>query len=284
MCRLYGFRSAIRSSVHQSLLHAENALARQSSRHSDGWGLSYYVAQYPHLIRNDQQALGDELFRELSAVVATRTFLAHIRLATAGSVRVPNCHPFQYGRWSFAHNGEVGGYARPEVHTVLLEAVDKRFRPHILGETDSEVLFHIFLSRLARIVDDVHSEGVRADQAREALRETVEIVLDGAPDDDARGDNKLNFVLTNGTLMLGFRWRRELYVSTYKTRCPERSSCFAYDPARCEAKVDDGEVKHLIIASEPLSDGPNVWEELSDGEYVCVGHGMNFQRGRLLEL
>ena len=115
MCRLYGFRSSIDSTVHRSLVAAENAIARQSRLHRDGWGLAYYVGRYPHIVRNNEQALGDALFRDVSSVVATRTFMAHIRKATAGSVRVLNCHPFQYGAWTFAHNGQICGFGDASV-------------------------------------------------------------------------------------------------------------------------------------------------------------------------
>ena len=95
---------------------------------------------HTHLIRNDQQALADELFRDVTAVVATRTFLAHIRKATVGEISVLNCHPFQHGAWAMIHNGEIIGYAKDEsIRRRVNELVDERFRRHILGKTDSEV-------------------------------------------------------------------------------------------------------------------------------------------------
>lgn len=282
MCRLYGFRSAIDSSVHQSLVAAENALAQQSERHRDGWGIAHYLERYPHLIRNDEQALNDVLFRELSGVVATKTFLAHIRRATAGAVRVLNCHPFQHGRWTFAHNGEIAGWNEPEVRKRVCECVDQRFRRYVLGDTDSEVLFYVFLSHLARRTQNLQEDGVAMTHVLPALHEAVHAVRDAAPDqsDDVR--NMLTVLLTNGTLMLGYRWEKELYISTHKTRCPERESCYAFEAGRCEAPVGrDRIVKHMLVSSEPVSEGPNVWEALKDGEYVGVDHGMNFRRGML---
>lgn len=283
MCRLFGFRSAIYSSVHQSLLKAENALARQSERHTHGWGVSFYVDNYPHLIRNDQQAWADSLFREISGVVATRALLAHVRLATAGTVRVLNCHPFQYGRWTFAHNGELAGYERHDVQRRVRDLVDQRFRRYILGETDSEVLFHVFLTELARRVDKLCGEGVDLGDVLDALRNTVHRVLEAAPDEEGRPghDNKLNMLLTNGDLMLGYRYRKELFFSTHKSRCAERESCAAFEEALCERPVDRGRVMHLLIASEPLDGGTNVWQELDDDEYVAVRHGMVLSRGKL---
>src|SRR5688500_3952809 len=136
MCRLFGFRSSVLSGVHQSLVAAENALAAQSAAHPDGWGVAYYNSRFPHIIRNDKQALADGLFKELTSVVATRTLVAHIRHATAGKVGILNCHPFQYGPWCFAHNGQIADFATNEdLRARLREAVDPRFRGHILGTT-----------------------------------------------------------------------------------------------------------------------------------------------------
>lgn len=284
MCRLYGFRSSIDSTVHRSLVAAENAIVRQSRVHKDGWGLAFYVGRYPHLVRNNAQALGDSLFREVSSVVATRTFMAHIRKATAGSVRVLNCHPFQYGSWTFAHNGQVCGMSDPIVRARLEALIDPRYRRFVLGDTDSEIVFLIFLSRLARRVDDLHNPGISADHTLAALRETVASVIDAAAPDDTDPDlpTKLNFLITNGSVMVAYRYRVSLYFSTHKTRCPERQTCWAFDEGSCENRVTDGLVKHLIISSEVIEGGNNVWEEIAEDTYVAVDHGMNFSTGRLL--
>ena len=279
MCRLYGFRSAIVSGVHRSLIAAENALALQSEKHSDGWGLAHYIGTFPHLIRNKEQAVVDSLYREVSGVVATRTFLAHIRKATVGEVNVLNCHPFQHGPWTFAHNGEIAGFDDETVRADVRELVDGRFRRHILGATDSELVFHIFLSQLARDVESIHEPGVSTRHVVAALRRTVKAVLAVSRETDEKR-TKLSFLVTNGNVLVGYRHRCSLYFSTYKTHCPERDACLAYEAHRCEAEVVDGIVKHLIIASEVIT-GDNVWHELEDGEFVAVNHAMNFQRGRL---
>jgi glutamine amidotransferase len=278
MCRLYAFRSSLTSGVHASLVAAENALAIQSMEHPDGWGVAYYHGSFPHLIRSDKQALADGLFRDVSAVVTTRTLLAHIRQATVGSVGILNCHPFQHGPWTFGHNGQVAGFAASGAR--VRARVDPRFQSCILGSTDSEVCFFLFLSQLARRVEDIYHEGIAAAVVADALRETWEEILEHAPERE-EDPNRLTFVLTNGRTMLAACFRRPLHFSTYKTACPERGTCFAYESNRCEAPVRDGIVKHLIVSSEQIAQGPNVWQELQDGEYVAVDYGMNFCRGRL---
>ncbi len=286
MCRLYGFRSAIDSAVHRSLVEAENAMSRQSQNHRDGWGIAFYVGRFPQVIRNDAQALGDTLFREVSAVVSTRTFLAHIRQATAGSVRVLNCHPFQHGAWSFAHNGQVCGFGDPEVRAKLDRLIDPRFRRYVLGDTDSERIFYILLSRLARTVGDIQHPSIGSRHLVEALRETVEEVRAIAAPDDTEGERptRLNMLITNGAALVGFRFGVDLFYSTHKSHCPERALCWAYDTQRCERPVTDGIVQHLLVSSEVMSEGTNVWQEVPDGGYVCVDHGMAFHSGRLFEV
>ncbi|MEM6730658.1 MAG: class II glutamine amidotransferase [Myxococcota bacterium] len=284
MCRIYGFRSVIKSGVHDSLIAADNALGRQSERHPDGWGVAYYMDRFPHVIRNTKKALDDRLFSEVSAVVQTRTLLAHIRQATVGQIGILNCHPFQFGPWTFAHNGNVEGYGEdPEVTEAVRELVDPRWRSYVLGSTDSETCFFIFLSRLSRHVEDVYHAGIPRVVVLRALGEMVRDVIAVA---DPRAPNpddpcKMTFVLTNGSTLVGYRHRKELFFSTHKTRCPDRDVCPAFEEGRCESAVEDGLVKHLVVTSERVSVGPNVWTELRDGEYVSVDHGMHFTHGTL---
>jgi glutamine amidotransferase len=112
MCRLFGFRSIIPSQVHRSLLHADNALALQSLQHPDGWGVAHYVSGCPHLVKSAGQAIDDAIFRRVSGVVSSETVVAHVRKATHGKKTVLNSHPFQHGKWVFAHNGDVPNLER----------------------------------------------------------------------------------------------------------------------------------------------------------------------------
>src|SRR5690349_15075069 len=192
MCRLFGFRSVIPSQVHRSLLSAENALGTQSSNHPDGWGVAYYVDGAPHLTRSPQTALSDQLFRRLSGVVASETVLAHVRKATQGENTVLNCHPFQYGRFTFAHNGDIPGF--DAVRESLMSHVEPRLRRYVLGETDSEVLFYLLLTLLARRTPLAGE--VAADDLARAIDETVSLVR-SITDQNPETAALLTFIVTN---------------------------------------------------------------------------------------
>jgi len=278
MCRLFGFRSAVESRAHESLVAAENALLRQSERHPDGWGVAYYVQSFPHLFRSAERALGSDLFREVSGLVSTNTLLAHIRKATVGDLSLLNTHPFQFANWCFAHNGEIAGFAAdPDVREAVGREVDERFRSFVMGSTDSEMCFYVFLSRLSRRVRALHERGVSIEAVSDSLRETADTVRRIG---ERLGHDRslLTFVVTNGNLMAGYAEGRELFFSTYKSRCPERESCHAFAP-ECEAEVaPGGHVNHLVLASEQVAIQPNVWRPIPDGGLVAVDWGMRLSR------
>jgi len=275
MCRLFGFRSVIPSQVHRSLLAAENALGVQSNSHPDGWGVAFYIDGAPHVTRSPGTALGDALFHRLSGVVASETVLAHVRKATQGDKTVFNCHPFQHGRWVFAHNGDIPRFE--ELRSALLELVDQRLRRFVMGETDSEVLFFVFLSELSRAA----GVGQRPElgHAMTALRSTVRRVrelCDGRPGVDAC---LLTLVATDGETLVATHGGKELYFSTYKTRCADREVCPSLSAA-CEAPSASGVVNHFIVSSEPLQ-GENVWLPLEPGDMVGIDCRMHMSRGHV---
>ena len=107
MCRLFGFRSAIPSGAHRSLLEAENALSSQSTKHPDGWGIGWFVDDDAYIIKSATAAHACARFRKASSRLKSHTFVVHVRKATVGTLDHLNAHPFRFGRWLFAHNGTI---------------------------------------------------------------------------------------------------------------------------------------------------------------------------------
>jgi len=278
MCRIFGFRSVIQSQVHRSLVSADNALMQQSGRHPDGWGVAYYNAGAPHVIKSVATAMDDNLFRRVSGIVTSETVLAHLRKATQGGLSIINTHPFQYGPWVFVHNGNVGRFA--QIRDELIARIPPVLRRYILGDMDSEVLFYLLLGNMARRCD-LARPGYPIAEVIAAIRETVaEIVALAGPicerDDGPPDSTFLTFVLTNGTTMVAHQGGKGLHFTTYKRRCPDRDTCPSFGP-ECESPSADGYVKHLVVSSEPLQ-GENVWTGLGVGEIVGVDWRMQMTR------
>ena len=273
MCRLFGFRSVIPSQVHRSLVLAENALGVQSHKHPDGWGVAYYVDACPHLMRSDRAAVGDTLFQRLSGVVASETVVAHVRQATQGKTSVLNSHPFQYGRWVGAHNGDIPNLEA--VRDQLRAEITPSLLRFVLGDTDSELLFFQFLSRLRELgpLGSPHALTDVVSALRQTVRRTREIC-------DGEGHRAtLTLLMTDGQSLVACHGGKQLYYSTYKKRCSDRGTCSSLS-SECEAPTTTGHVNHLIVSSEPLQ-GENVWIELEEMDVVAIDRSMHVARARL---
>lgn len=277
MCRLFGFKSIIQSQVHSSLVDAENALGVQSNDHPDGWGVAYYVQNSPHVVKSAKAAIGDAIFKRVSGVVSSETVLAHIRKTTIGKNNILNTHPFQYGSWVFAHNGNITGYQNKREK--ILAEVSPNFKRFILGDTDSEVIFYFLLSFLAER-HELNSHQIDANlfaqDLRAAINKLIHIAGEPAQTDDCGVDaTYYTFIITNGKIMVAHHGGKNLHYSTYKNRCSERDTCSSFSP-ECEAATKTGKINHLLFSSEPLV-GENIWHPLKLGDMVLVDQDMHFK-------
>ena len=218
MCRVFGFKSVISSQVHNSLIDAENALASQSTQHPHGWGVAYYIAGAPHIIKNVDSAIEDKLFKRVSGIVSSHTVVAHIRKATLGEHSIVNTHPFQYGPWVFAHNGHVHEFDK--YRDALKEMVCPTLKRFILGETDSELIFYIIMTQYFSKfnIHDKPSVKELAGVVKEALRKIVEIVGPMAKEDTpCLKCNYLSFLITNGDVLLAHHGGKRCSFQPIKT-------------------------------------------------------------------
>ncbi len=110
------------------------------------WGLGCY-SRGEVLQRSEPKQEGEPL--DISNIVqglrADLIFM-HTRKATVGQVRRENVHPFRFKEWLFAHNGTLRGFEA--IKGKLLDSIPEFIRRNIRGDTDSEHLFHLFVSFL----------------------------------------------------------------------------------------------------------------------------------------
>ena len=116
MCELFGM-SAARSGDVGPLL---TEFYSHSNRHPHGWGLALLYPNAVSLEKEPVPALhSDYLKRRLTAPVEAQYCIAHIRLATRGSLEYANTHPFikrdATGRAGADRAGAVRGGGRGSV-------------------------------------------------------------------------------------------------------------------------------------------------------------------------
>lgn len=251
----------------------------QSELHPDGWGVSYYIDDCPHLIKSIETAVDDTLFEKVSGVVSSQTVLAHLRKTTIGENSILNTHPFQHGKWTFAHNGNIKNF---EIHKeALKKLINEKYINYILGSTDSEIIFFILLSE---IYIQSKKNTINIDQnliyasIKNSISNITSIIGDHTINDsDPPSETFLSFILTNGNLMVCYNGGKTLHYSTHKNACEDRDDCKFYSKA-CEneiEKVENLKANHLIISSEVIK-GSNIWIKLNPKEIVGVDQNMNF--------
>lgn len=125
---------------HSLIRQSQGALRCHTPVNADGFGIAWYGERpEPGLYRDVMPAWSDPNLSSLVRQVRSGLFLAHVRASTGTATSRNNCHPFVAGRWSFMHNGQVGGYDafRRDAEFQIPEPL----YAHRRGATDSEALF-----------------------------------------------------------------------------------------------------------------------------------------------
>lgn len=254
MCRLYAMRANEPTRVECGLVHAQNALMAQSQgdreglMHGHGWGVADYPDGVPVIEKQTWAAFEGEHFTKAAARVYAHTVVAHVRRATIGPVSVENTHPFNHGRWIFAHNGTVPGFE--EVRFKMLDQMDPLHRSEIRGQTDSEHVFRYLLSLFLQ-----HPEQGLHDVVRRGLDQVVAWSTEAAPDKKIG----LNVVLTDGETLVGSRLNRSLYYlrRDHLHVCTICGKTHVHHDAKQPYRA-------IELASEPVTED-EVWTEVPNG-------------------
>ncbi|MDG1282002.1 MAG: class II glutamine amidotransferase [Pseudorhodobacter sp.] len=161
------FLDEIVSRPNHSLIHqSQCATECKSATNADGFGLAWYGDRAePGQYRDVMPAWSDANLKSLVTQVRSRLFMAHVRASTGTATSRNNCHPFTFGRWSFMHNGQIGGYERFRRDADMM--IPDSYYPHRRGATDSEALFLVALAE--GLEDDPKGALLRAVARFEAL-------------------------------------------------------------------------------------------------------------------
>src|SRR5580658_5470879 len=208
MARLFGIIGN-RADLMARVFAAEGAsLTTKAKGVPLGWGLGFYQGGEVLIRRRPIDERHELDVASLVSDVRADVVIGHVRQATVGVLRTENTHPFRYRQWLFAQTGTVSEFER--VRERLIESVPEFLRGGIRGETDAEVVFHIFLSFLHDA--GLLGEGlVDAPLVRNAIRSSLAVV-DGMTAELGAAAAKLNIMVSNG----------ELVVAVHRSDAPMR--------------------------------------------------------------
>ncbi len=182
MCEIFGFSGLNPRQINKEL----KEFFSHSGKHPDGWGLALLDEDDHSVEKEPIPAYKSEYLKErLREPIQTKTLLAHIRLATIGSVTRPNTHPFVERdctgrRWTLIHNGTIFDFPKLGKYGILQR-----------GFTDSE---RILLYILDEVKHETELKGEPLDvEERFDLLERITY--------DMSEGNKLNLLIYDGEWM-----------------------------------------------------------------------------------
>jgi glutamine amidotransferase len=239
-------------------------------RAPDALGFGYYSANDVLLGKRPVGAAAHLSLPDVVGKVESEALIVHARTGTVGQSKDENTHPFRFRRWLFAHDGTVESFK--DVRPKLLAALPDFLRRNVNGDTDSEHAFMWFL-KLLRDEGRLDDLELDANQAGAALAATVKQLDLWGREVGAGKPSALNFVATNGRVLVATRRGRPLSYALLEgiVPCPTHeidSSTPESDPrVRPHRRV-----KAVCLASQ-LADKSG-FIEVPDGSVLSVGRSL----------
>ena len=199
MARLVGFignRPDLGARVLE--IEARQLVVPRKTETIPGWGVGFYQGGEFLLKRrpiDDRPTLD---FRDMTRDLRADILVAHVRVGTVGAARSENTHPFRYRQWLFAQTGTINTFST--LRGRLTDSLPQFLLRDVRGETDAELLFHLFLSFLhdAGQLDRPH---VPPNVARGALRSSLALV-DRLCAEEGQGPTSLNLLLASSEYLI----------------------------------------------------------------------------------
>ena len=214
MARLFAFL-ANRPDLGAKVLEAEAPVINPSTSPQPlGWGVGFYQGGEVLLRRRPIDERASLPLTSALADIRTTALLGHVRLATVGALSTENTHPFRYRQWLFAHTGTIPAYA--SLKDRLLDSIPQFLRRNVRGDTDSELLFHLFLSFL-------HDQGaldrslVNPTETHKALRSTIAL-LDRLSAEEGGPPLAGNLALTDGESIIALHTGTSMAYRVFRGR------------------------------------------------------------------
>lgn len=206
-CRLWGIASSSipHDVVLDELVRLPNSLKSLGASNPNGWGLGYYNGFQPIVLRGQLPANTDPNFDAAAEQVAesgAQIALGHVRRASSGLTNIPDPHPFQRSDnnaiWLFCHNGGID-------KSILINLIGSQYlashQPTVGSNQaqwiDSELYF-IYILKCC-------------EQSNWNIEQGISTAVVNICNSVSGTSETLNFLLTNGQTLWGFRKGNTLY-------------------------------------------------------------------------
>jgi predicted glutamine amidotransferase len=265
MARLFGLIGNRADLAGKVLVSEADVLRVRSRGHQLGWGVGFYQAGEVLMRRRPIDDREEIDLAKLTSDVRADVLIGHVRSATIGALRTENTHPFRYRQWLFAQTGTIAQF--DPIRERLVQSVPEFLRGGIRGETDSEIMFHVFLSFLhdaGRLNDLV----VEPPVVREALRSCLAVV-DGMTAEVGGEPGAMNILVANGEYMLSVHRNQKMAVRVFSGK--NDADAIIGDDAVLRRKTPELAQMHFTLLASDFDEEPNArWKAIADRAIVTL--------------
>lgn len=268
MARLFGLMGNRADLAGRALGFEADALRVRARGQPLGWGVGFYQSGEVLMRRRPIDDREDiDLAKQCSDVRAD-VLLGHVRSATVGTLRTENTHPFRYRQWLFAQTGTVAQF--DAVRDRLMASVPEFLRGGIRGETDAEIVFHVFLSFLhdaGRLNDAVVEPSV----VRDAIRSSLAVV-DGMTAEVGAESGSINLAVTNGEYMIAAHRAQKMAYRVFAGRS-DAEMIIGEDLTLRRKTPELAQMHFVLLGSDFDEDLPPRWKPISERTLVTLDRG-----------
>ena len=283
MCRFLAYAGApllladlLYRPVNSLIMQSYKARERAEPLNGDGFGVGWYVPEVdpsPCVQRTVMPAWSNRNLQSLASKVRASCLFAHVRAASPGmAVIESNVHPFAYDRFMWMHNGSIANFER--IKRRLRESLKDEFYSMVMGTTDSEHAFALFLNCLRVPFGEARGEDMRV-----ALVETIALLNEWTRAAEIIEPSYYNFAVTDGHSIVVSRYcsaegltANSLHISRgLRFECLPGGLCDMHTVKREE------QAAAVIVSSERLTDDKDDWLDVPDNHTVTVTPDLNVQ-------
>lgn len=271
MCRLLAYKGPpvvldelLYKPEHSLIKQSHHAVEMEEPLNGDGFGIGWYnrkVDPDPAVFTSVRPAWNNRNLQYMAPKLTSGCVFAHVRAANVGGVSAQNCHPFHHRNFLMMHNGGIRNFKAIR-RQLLAKLSDPQFHA-IRGQTDSEHMFALYLEHLPD-TSGMAKPGTLID----ALRATVDDIIELKYAEGLNEDSRLNILITNGLQMVGCR------LVTGSGSDP--LSLYYARGGRYECRnnrytlADNGGGQAVLLVSERLNEHAQAWETVPANHFFAI--------------
>jgi glutamine amidotransferase len=250
MARLFGLIGNRPDLVGRVLDLEPEALVARTHGSPLGWGIGFYQGGEVLMRRRPIDDREEIQPAKLAADVKADVLVGHIRSATVGALRTENTHPFRYRQWLFAQTGTLPHF--DAIRERLLSTVPEFLRGNVRGETDSEIVFHVFLSFLhdaGRLDDGQVTHGAIVD----GLKSSLAVIESMAAEVGDLADGT-NLLVSNGEVLVALHRNAKMSYRTYGGKSD--AEMILGDDAQRRRRIPEPSQMHFTLVASDFDEDP----------------------------